>query len=211
MKINKFTSIVASLMLAGAFTSVSACEAPADVHPLSCPNPINANAKGLTPAALLGGAEFDRSYGAPYYVDEGEDIYMRDINLDEPIYLYIQTEGEPGDKAPAHAAVAVKYVLEDVAAPATGNPLYVPGNCSEGGDKNNCWDEEDGNAPDDKEDLAVKFKTQDVIKAIEISIGHAVEDGQTYCVTIQAKHKSGLNIHGTDIIIINKKNKKNKK
>jgi len=208
MKINKFTSIVASLMLAGAFTSVSACEAPVDVHPLSCPNPINANANrhALMPAAILGGAVFGMNYLA-YGVEAGDPIYMSDIDLDEPIYLYIQTLGNPGDPAPLYkSAVAVKYALEDVAAPATDNPNYEQGQC--GKDENNCYSEEDGNGPDGEEDLVLKFKTHDVIRAIEVSTGEFVKDGETYCVTIQAKHKSGLNIHGTDTIRINKRKEK---
>ena len=59
MKINKFTSIVASLMLAGAFTSLSACPIDVDIHPTSCPNPMNLKSGGLVPAALVGSGSFD--------------------------------------------------------------------------------------------------------------------------------------------------------
>ena len=36
-------------------------EVPVDVHPTSCPNPINVGSKGLTPVAILGTADFDVS------------------------------------------------------------------------------------------------------------------------------------------------------
>ena len=214
MKINKFTSIVASLMLAGAFTSISACEVPADVHPLSCPNPVNAKANkktgvipGLTPAALLG--------GAVYQVGEnmGEPIDMNDVDLDKPIMLFIDEDGkwlsnghdEDWDTKyngnPEYRAEAVRAVIDDVAAPAPEGTVD-PALC--GLDEDNCYGAEDGNAPDKIDDLAVKFKTQDVIKAIEDFYGVEVVDGDLYCVTILAKTKSGLNVHGTDTIRINK-------
>jgi len=214
MKINKFTSIVVSLMLAGAFTSVSACEIPVDVHPLSCPNPVNAdaNAHALMPAAMLGGTAFGRDWyiGGKLVAEQGGPINMSDVDFSKPILLFVIDKTE----APA---TAVKYALEDVAAPASSNPdpdaVYDSDKC--GLDENNCWGE--GNAPDGEEDLALKFKTQDVIKAIEAHlktiVGHdgVVKDGETYCVTIRAKHINGLSLHGTDTIRINKKKEKKEK
>jgi len=217
MKINKFTSIVASLMFAGTFTSVSACEAPVDVHPLSCPNPISAtpNKKGditgLTPAAILGGA-----------VDGfGVEIKMNDINTSKPVVLFITDHIVPGDTTaedtylsngygapgnPQWGAEAVKVVIDDVAAPAPEGWVN-PALC--GLDENNCYGQEDGNGKDKIADLVLKFKTQDVVDAIEgyeADKGREVLDGDTYCVTILAReNNTNRAIHGTDTVRINKK------
>jgi hypothetical protein len=42
-------------------TVVSEIEVPLDIHPTSCPNPINIKSKGVTPVAILGTMDFDVS------------------------------------------------------------------------------------------------------------------------------------------------------
>ena len=39
--------------------TVEACGVGLDVHPGSCPNPLNTNSNGITPVAILGSADFD--------------------------------------------------------------------------------------------------------------------------------------------------------
>jgi hypothetical protein len=112
MKINKFTSAVAGLMLAGAVTSVFACGIPVDIHPTSCPNPLNVGSNGLVPAAMLG--------------TENRDV--RQINLIRGVVLF----GYVGTKRIEVEAVKAEY--EDVATPySEGRDCSDEYSCNENG------------------------------------------------------------------------------
>lgn len=69
---------------------------PVDIHPTSCPNPINVGSKGMTPAAILGTKNFD--------VAQVDPASVRLVNLIDP-------------NNPALNVAPVRWALEDVATP----------------------------------------------------------------------------------------------
>jgi hypothetical protein len=69
-----------------------------DIHPTSCPNPLNVGGKGVMPVAILGTADFDITQIDP------SSILLINANLIEPV-----------------GVSPLRWAMEDVAAP------YVPG------------------------------------------------------------------------------------
>lgn len=86
-------------------TVQNAIEVPFDIHPTSCPNPINRKGNGKLPAAILGLADFDASQidpttvningvypikwniedvATPYYPFIGKELYNMSCNTDGP-------------------------------------------------------------------------------------------------------------------------------
>ncbi len=197
MKINKFSSIVASLMLAGAI-ALSACEVPVDVKPTSCPNPVNVDRKGVLPVALLG---FDGWHGN---VEEHDNI-QKIILFEDTGHL---SNGSQNWGDPKFFATAKRHNFEDVAEP---TPDDMP-KCDLSNKKASCWTE----GPDGRYDLTAKFDTAEVIEKINESRDYEgkshVQDGELVCVTVMAlitEDDGGTHRHhGTDVIWIKKKGKK---
>ncbi len=188
MKINKFTSIVASLMLAGAFTSVSACEVPVDIKPTSCPNPVNVDRGGVLPVAILG--------------TEAKPVSRLDAAT---FILYIKNKGlNAGTNLdPAYFVRAIRTAVKNVA-----GPDEVPG-CDLSDKEASCGTD----GPDEYADLTAKFNNAKVIAMIETTLERTLVDGELICVTLQA-HVPDLTPrgyhrhHGDDVIWIKKKSNK---
>ena len=79
----------------GATSIPVAKEVPVDIHPTSCPNPINTQSKGVTPVAILGTEDFDVSSVDP------ATVQLLNPSLPEP---------QP-------AVAPLRWALEDVATP----------------------------------------------------------------------------------------------
>lgn len=74
---------------------VTVIELPVDVHPTSCPNPVNRNGNGVYPAAVLGTADYD-------------------ISTLVPESIVLKVKGVDGEVPP------IRFALEDVATPFDG-------------------------------------------------------------------------------------------
>ncbi len=185
MKINKFTSIVASLMLAGAFTSVSACGMDVDIHPTSCPNPMNLKSGGLVPAAIVG--------------REGKGVERINPNHENGIQMV--GHNFAGERV---VVKAVKWDFEDVVTPFSKDNL----NCENEDEFNEYTCTEQG--PDLIEDLTLKFPMQGVWKdgtylpgVADILEGYAKD--AVVCIGIEAWEKPEANgyvrwVHGKDVV-----------
>lgn len=181
MKINKFTTLAASIILLGTTSVFGACcncscEVPVDIHPTSCPNPLNAKSGGLVPAAFLGTATTGVSLINPL---DHRGITITGIN-------------GVGEKI---SVKAVRIAYEDVS-----TPYGAEVECC---DENSCT--EDG--PDEIGDLTLKFpmKSVDGNPGIaDILEGH--EKGTVLCLEIEGwgYDVGGITIryHGKDVIIV---------
>lgn len=78
---------------------VKVTEVPLDMHPRSCPNPVNRNSKGKYPAAILG----------------TEDIDVTTINPESLVLKVAGVEGEIG---------ILRYAFEDISTPYDGDIDY---------------------------------------------------------------------------------------
>ena len=78
-----------------------ATEVPVDIHPTSCPNPINTRSNGLTPAAILGTEDFDVSRIDPATVrlfrDEASQVAPLRWALEDVATPYKPYVGKPVD------------------------------------------------------------------------------------------------------------------
>lgn len=74
---------------------------PVDIHPTSCPNPINTGSKGVTPAAILGTETFDVSQIDPATVrlfrDEASQVAPLRWALEDVATPYEPYVGKPAD------------------------------------------------------------------------------------------------------------------
>ncbi len=202
-----FTSIAVGSLLISA-SSLLACEVPVDIHPTSCPNPINVGSNGLVPAAML-----------------GTGMSWMDVRLIKPMDdrgITMRAYDSNGEliKDEAGNVIIVKAVrakFEDVATPF--------------GDELDCTNEYSctTNGPDGLEDLALKFPTQGKTKKVKNAdgtfsnkylpgvadllkdsvTGETLPRGTTRCIEIRAwSHfdpAKGLYtdlIHGKDVIIV---------
>jgi hypothetical protein len=129
---------------------------PFDIHPQSCPNPLNPNSKGVFPVALLGTAVWD----------------VHDIDVSTIILEGVQP---------------IKSSFEDVATPITD------------GDVCDCTEE----GPDGFDDLTLKFKTQDIVAAVE-----PFQPGDVIEMTISGYLLDGTYFEATDCVkIVGKREK----
>jgi len=190
--LKSFTSVVVgSLLISG--SSLLACEIPVDVHPTSCPNPINVGSNGLVPAAML-----------------GTGMSWMDVRLINPMDdrgITMRAYDSNGEliKDEAGNVIIVKAVrakFEDVATPF--------------GDELDCTNEYSctTNGPDGLEDLALKFPTQsrtnkktgETLPGVaDLLVGLAT--GETRCIEIEAyeyPREDGYTarMHGKDVIIV---------
>lgn len=190
MKINKFTTLAASIILAGT-TSVFGCDCEVcppdkniqlyvDIHPTSCPNPLNVKSRGLVPAAFLGTATKSVDLVNPL---DDRGIIMKGVNA----------------LGGTVVVKAVKLAYEDVSTPYGTTPTPQ---CD--GDEYSCT--EDG--PDGIGDLSLKFPMQGVnghSGVADILKGYA--QGTVHCIIIQgwtypdAEGKT-YKVYGKDVIII---------
>ena len=195
--LKSFTSIAVGSLLISA-SSLLACEMPVDVHPTSCPNPINVGSGGVVPAAILGTTNVGWNSVDkinPLHDDverEEKGIQMLAYDPEDPNGGFIKdTDGN------VIIVQATRSSLEDVATP-YGEQI----DC---GNEYSCTT----NGPDGIMDLTLKFPTQSKKGkpgVADLLVG--LNPGETRCVMIQAwtypQEGDGAvqRLHGKDIIIV---------
>ncbi len=169
--LKSFASVAVGSLLISA-SSLLACEVPVDVHPTSCPNPINVGSKGLVPAAILGTAVKSVQDINPLH-DEG---WEKGIQMVYPPYYADVPEGTE-----RIVVQAVKVRYQDVA-----TPFGAPVECD---NEYSCTE----NGPDGLEDLTLKFPAQGKTDKRTGEYKPGVADllkglatGETRCVEINA-------------------------
>ena len=60
-----------------------------DIHPTSCPNPLNTDSRGMVPVAILGGSNFDVKHIDP------KTIQLKGVDAIRPQYADVATPYEP--------------------------------------------------------------------------------------------------------------------
>jgi len=187
--LKSFTAVAVGSLLIGA-SSLLACEVPVDVHPTSCPNPINVGSKGLVPAAILGTAARSIDMINPLH----EEGWEKGIQMVYPPY-YMPRDQWPEGVTERVVVQAVKVRYEDVATPF--------------GDSVECANEYSctTNGPDGIEDLTLKFPTQGKTdkKTGEYKPGVAdllkgLAAGETRCVEINAWTYPKLDENGVPVL-----------
>jgi len=141
----------------------SPLQVPLDIKPGSCPNSFNLKSQGVLPAAILGTAELDI-----YTIDRAS------LRL----------------KVGSQELIPVRFGVEDVAAPYTGDITGCE-SCTE-------------SKRDGYKDLTLKFKTQEIVEAIGED---NVDDEECFVVTVTGKLTDGTPITGEDVLRILKKGK----
>jgi len=181
-----FTSIAVGSLLISA-SSLLACEVPVDIHPTSCPNPINVGSKGLVPAAILGTTVRGVHLINPLH-DEG---WEKGIQMVFPPY-YTPLADFPEGMTERIVVQAVKVRYEDVATPYAGDACEDEYSCTE-------------NGPDGEEDLTLKFPAQGKWKGDVYFPGVAdllkgLATGETRCVEINAWTYPKLDENGDEVL-----------
>lgn len=201
MKSLKSLALIATGSLLIGASSLLACEIPVDVHPTSCPNPINVKSKGLVPAAILGGGMMG---GVMMNVKDIDPLdQQHGVQMVYPPYYAPLPEGID------HRIVvqAVKFRYEDVA-----TPYGAPVECD---NEYSCTE----NGPDGILDLTLKFPAQG--KTTKDGVYHpgvadllkGLAPGETRCVEIDAWTrpveddngvvvKPSMRWHGKDVVIV---------
>lgn len=171
--LKSIASVAVGSLLIGA-SSLLACEVPVDVHPTSCPNPINVGSNGLVPAAILGTAVKSVQDINPLH----EEGWEKGIQMVFPPY-YTPLADFPEGWTKRIVVQAVKVRYEDVA-----TPFGAPVECD---NEYSCTE----NGPDGIEDLTLKFPAQGKEKGGVYYPGVAdllkgLATGETRCVEINA-------------------------
>lgn len=154
-------------------------EVSVDIKPGSCPNPVNVKSRGVLPVAILG----------------TESFRVADIDPTTIRLFFVKIDGETVD---LEAFPVLPPRIEDVATP------YIP-TADEELTCESCHElEEDG-----FDDLTLKFRTQDVIKAIEAvfkeDTGGGVPDGTCIAIVLEGLLKDGTSFVGQDVVRILKR------
>lgn len=116
--------VVALLIPAG--MALSVVLADVDIQPMSCPNPLNVNSKGVLPVAILGGELWDVTVVDPATV-ELEGV--------APLRWALEDVAGPGCSGPdGYLDLTLKFetqeIVEELGAVNDGDvvPLYLTGN-----------------------------------------------------------------------------------
>ncbi len=186
MKSLKSVASVAIGCLLISVSSMLACEIPIDIHPTSCPNPINVSSKGLVPAAILG--------------TEKVSVSIIDINHPNGVQMVYPRYGVvPPEGTERIVVQAVKFAYKDVA-----EPYGAPVDCE---NEYSCTE----NGPDGYMDLALKFPTQGFYtgKAPNKVYHPGVADllkglanGETRCLEINGWTSTNSRRHNLDVVIV---------
>ena len=173
----KVPATIAALLISGGVTALpAACQTSVDVHPTSCPNPVNIKSNGLVPAAILGTGDFD----------------VNDINISAGIKMQLRSDyGVAGTPFVSGYSIA----FEDVSTPedlsAYNGICDLPkGACNEYG-------------PDGYLDLTVKFPAQGKggnYGVADLLMGF--EKGEAVTVIISWTMNGGQEWFGRDVIVV---------
>ena len=174
----RVSTAVAALLISGGITALSAaCETSVDVHPTSCPNPVNIKSNGLVPAAILGTGDFD----------------VHDINISAGIKMQLRSDyGVAGTPF----VYGYSFAYEDVSTPeelsSYDSICDLPkGACNEYG-------------PDGYPDLTLKFPVQgkgDSYGVSDLLMGF--EKGDAVTVIISWTMNNGREWFGRDVVVVN--------
>lgn len=175
--IKSVPATVAALLISGGITALSAaCQTSVDVHPTSCPNPVNTTSNGVVPAAILGTGDFD----------------VNDINVSAGVKMQLRSDyGVAGTPFVS----GYNFAFEDVSTPedlsAYNGICNLPkGACNEYG-------------PDGYLDLTVKFPTQSKGGSYGVAdLLSGFAKGTAVTVIISWKMNNGQEWFGRDVIVV---------